>query len=206
MAGSRSPLSRAVGGGFEVAGIVLAAGLAVGIGDPSVAGLWAGLLLLFLGRGIRSASPRGVLDWLCIAIGLGVVSVRWGTPMVGSIQGAQGVLGLAAGPELLVAGTILAGLACLFALADWLSPLPEALEERALAALGACAVGLCISAVFLGQASREASAYAAGIGLALVSAGLAFALGRAPRGFVTALPLVLIALALIGAGFVAASL
>ena len=205
VAGTASPLARAAGGGLEIAGVVLTVGLAGGIGSPSVADLSGALLLLFLGRTIRFASLGGPLEWLAMVAGLTAVAVRWGSSSIESIQGAQGVLGLGVGDELLVAGLAAAGVGALVAFACWLAPVPSMLEERVIFGLTAFAGGAALAAVFLGRAGSEILVFGLGLCLGLGAAAFAFGLDKVQAKAARLVPAAALLLSLGGLGLVSAA-
>ena len=181
VAGAASPLSRSVGGGLEISGMVLSAGLALGIGAPSVVDLAGGLLLMIMGRAIRlPARSVHLFSWLAMTLALVAVATRWGSPSLEAIQGAQGVLGLATGTELTVTSTALAALGALLGLANHLARPPEGIEERVIQGAGAVVGGLALAATFLGRAGSEALTIPSGIAVGAAAWGLALLLTRGP--------------------------
>lgn len=196
-----------MGGGLEAAGVVLSVGLAAGIGGPSVVDLSMALLLVFLGRAIRTPGPlHGVLSWLSISLALGAVAVRWGSPSLDVIQGAQGVLGVGVGEDLVVVGLFLAGVSAFSGLAHWLTPVPQELEERIAILLGGLAGGLCLAVAFLGQAGRELMVLGLGALVGLSAIGLAWLLEKLPRRATDRIPLAAAVVAAVAAGLVGSAL
>lgn len=164
---------------MEVAGGVLAAGLALGIGAASVADLSGAMLLLILGRGIRKTGATNLVGpWLGITLALGAIAFRWGAPSLEAIQGAQGVLGLGAGEVFSVAGSVFAGLGGLLALSALVGPLPDDLEERILFLATPLAGGSILAAVFLGQAGRDVLVLPLGLLVGAIAVGIAILLEK----------------------------
>lgn len=193
-----------MGGGLEVAAVILATGLALGVGTPSVVDLGGAMLLLALGRAIRLPSAIGtVLPWLGISLALGAVAFRWGSSSLEAIQGVQGVLGLGAGDAFSLTGLIFAGLGGLLGLSVLVGSLPSELEERILYAAVPVAGGLVLAAVFLGRAGDESIVLPLGLFLGAIATGLAILLEKVSESLTEVLGYMAPALAGLGAILVA---
>jgi hypothetical protein len=151
----------ALAAALRVSGVVFALGYLLGFLDGPIVAVAGGIALVVLGRLLLTEGREVLLGSVALAVfagALGVAALRWNTLEIGTLRGAQAVLGptLLVGPESLATAAWLAAVGGLVALgvAATVSGVPD---NRALAAaIAEGAVGaLAIGTVSWGPALSE---------------------------------------------------
>ena len=143
----------ALGAGLRVAGAVFALGYLLGFLDGPVVALVAGIGLMVLGRSLIQSGSDVLVSAIALSVfagGLGVAALRWNTLQIGTLRGAQAVLGptLLVEPVPLATAAWFAAIGGALALAVWSAlPAPDgrtasvfALAEAAVGALAIATV------------------------------------------------------------------
>ena len=146
----------ALGAGLRVAGAVFALGYLLGFLDGPVVALVAGIGLMVLGRALIQSHPAALVSAVALSIfagALGVAALRWNTLQIGTLRGAQAVLGptLLVEPVSLATAAWLAAVGAALALAVWSAlPIPRSRTASLLALTEASVGALAIATVSWG--------------------------------------------------------
>ena len=146
----------ALGAGLRVAGAVFALGYLLGFLDGPVVALVAGIGLMVLGRVLPQSGSPVLVSALALSVfagALGVAALRWNTLQIGTLRGAQAVLGptLLVEPVPLATAAWLAAVGAAIALAVWSALPPPRGRTASIFVLAEASVGaLAIATVSWG--------------------------------------------------------
>ena len=149
----------ALGAGLRAAGAVFALGYLLGLVDGAIVAPVAGIALMVLGRVVVEEKDDYVLisavSLSVFAGALGVAALRWNTLQIGTLRGAQAVLGptLLVEPVTVATAAWLAAIGAAVALGVWsVFPAPEGRVGSVLALVEASVGALAIATVSWGPA------------------------------------------------------
>lgn len=146
----------ALGAGLRAAGAVFALGYLLGFLDGPVVALVAGVGLMVLGRTLTHEGDDVLVSAVALSVfagALGVAALRWNTLQIGTLRGAQAVLGptLLVEPVSLATAAWLAAVGGAVALGVWSAlPAPRGLVGSGLALAEAAVGALAIATVSWG--------------------------------------------------------
>lgn len=146
----------ALGAGLRVAGAVFALGYLLGFLEGPVVAIVAGIGLMVLGRALVQDDPNVLVSAIALSVfagALGVAALRWNTLEIGTLRGAQAVLGptLLVEPVSLATAAWLAAVGAAVALAVWSAlPIPQGRTASLFALVEASVGALAIATVSWG--------------------------------------------------------